>query len=83
MVVAICYIGGEINPANDSYSRYIHLLNSAYVIFPINVTYRDYHRQFFTTDRIMHVKNQGETFSRDLNLLEKAFTPFASKILYL
>lgn len=57
MVVAICYIEGEINPANDCCSRYIHLLSTAYIVFPIAVAYRDYHRQLSTPDRIMRAKN--------------------------
>lgn len=59
MVVAIYYIEGEINPANDYRSRYIHLLSTAYVVFPITVTYHDYH-WLFTLDRINNVREEVE-----------------------
>lgn len=81
MVVAIRYREGEINPANDWRSRYIHLLSAAYVVFPIIVIYRDYHRQLSTLANERSCVNESRkkqhfAFGASSRVLEKILALF-------
>lgn len=84
MVVAIRYIGGEINPANDSRSRYIHLLNSAHVRFSLLMCHplRLPSTTFYPGSDNAREESDEQLFSRRLlRLLEKSIFTFRPRFL--